>query len=155
MTDQEKINFKKKLKQVCYELIQHRIEATKKAIANAQQSANNEQKSSAGDKYETSRALSHLEKDMHARQLAENLKELGVLHSVNVEVLYESVTAGAFLECTGVSFFLIGGFGKKLIDNKEIFLLSPHAPLAQKLTNKKPGYSFVINKVETTIVDIY
>jgi hypothetical protein len=39
-------------------------------MESAQQSANSEEKSSAGDKYETSRAMGHLEKDMHARQLA-------------------------------------------------------------------------------------
>ena len=45
-------------------MIKQRIAAATLAIENAQSAANAEEKSSAGDKYETSRAMSHLEKDM-------------------------------------------------------------------------------------------
>lgn len=48
--------------------IEERITITKLAIANAQEAANSQDKSSAGDKYETGRAMGHLEKDMYARQ---------------------------------------------------------------------------------------
>ena len=56
----------------------------------AQASANSEEKSSAGDKYETSRALSHLDKDMHARLLFSNMKDIESLLSVNFDILYDS-----------------------------------------------------------------
>jgi hypothetical protein len=42
--------------------------------------------------------MGHLEKDMHARQLAENLKELASFQSVNCNLLYEKVTAGSFID---------------------------------------------------------
>ena len=95
MTETEKIVFKNKLKHFCTSIIEQRVEAAKRAIASAQQSANSEQKSSVGDKYETARAMAHLEKDMNARQLAENLKELAILHSVNTDKIYMAAEAGA------------------------------------------------------------
>ena len=76
MTDHEKIAFKNKLKEFCQSLIAQRIDAVKININQAQEAANNEEKSSAGDKYETSRAMNQLERDMHSRQMAESIKEL-------------------------------------------------------------------------------
>jgi hypothetical protein len=155
MTDHQKIAFKNELKQVCQGIIEQRIDALKLAINAAQQAANNEEKSSAGDKYETSRAMSHLEKDMQTRQLSENVKELATLFSVNTNAVYEAGVAGAFLQCTGVSFFIAAGLGKQMIQGKYIFFLSPHAPLAKLLQSKKAGDFFIFNSVQTRIEEVY
>ncbi|HMC85967.1 MAG TPA: hypothetical protein VKI61_10590 [Chitinophagaceae bacterium] len=69
MTAADKILFKNNLKQFCQLTIEQRIAAAKEIIQNVQEAANNEEKSSAGDKYETGRAMGHLQKDMHSRQL--------------------------------------------------------------------------------------
>jgi hypothetical protein len=155
MTNHNKITLKNELKQFCHTIIQQRIEAAKLALHAAQQAANSEEKSSAGDKYETSRAMSHLEKDMHARQMAENIKELSTLFSINVNAVYEEGRAGAFLQCTGISFFIAAGLGKQMIHGNPIFFLSPHAPLAKMLEFKKAGDSFLFNKMPTVILEVY
>jgi transcription elongation GreA/GreB family factor len=155
MTEHEKIAFKNELKQLCQVIIEQRIAALRFAINAAQQAANNEEKSSAGDKYETSRAMSHLEKDMHTRQLSENVKELATLFSVNINAVYDEGVAGAFLQCTGVSFFIAAGLGKQTVAGNCIFLLSPHAPLAKLLQSKRAGDAFIFNSVETHIEEVY
>ena len=53
----------------CTALLVQRITVSETAMKNAQESANSEDKSSAGDKYETSRAMGHLDRDMNAKQL--------------------------------------------------------------------------------------
>src|ERR1700736_1647953 len=78
----ERLAFKNRLKQWGLDLIGERMAAAKEAMEQAQEAANSEEKSSAGDKYETGRAMGHLQKDMHARQLAESVKELATLHAV-------------------------------------------------------------------------
>jgi transcription elongation GreA/GreB family factor len=155
MTDQGKIQFKDQLKQYCRSLIEQRITAAKTAIANAQQAANSEEKSSAGDKYETGRAMGHLEKDMYARQLAENIKELAGLDAVNSHLIYESVTTGAFIQCTDTSFFIAAGLGKQTMNGQTIFFLSPHAPLARTLFHKKTGESFFFNGKDIVITRVF
>ncbi|MBC7826501.1 MAG: hypothetical protein H7122_02055 [Chitinophagaceae bacterium] len=155
MSDQQKIAFKNELKQLCQSMIQKRIEAVKSTVESAQQAANLEEKSSAGDKYETSRAMNHLEQEMHSRQLAENLKELATLHSIDASIIYTFGHAGSFLECSGISFFIAAGLGKQTIDSNIVFFLSPHAPLARSLQNKKAGDSFLFNTTLLTIVDVY
>ena len=155
MNDQEKLAYKNKLKQYCHHIINQRIAVSKAAIENAQESASSEEKSSAGDKYETSRAMSHLEGDMHSRQLAENVKELSALHGINTNIIYQLITSGALVKCDGISFFVAIGIGKQTIDGEMIWFLSPGAPLAKRMEHKKAGDTFIFSGKETLIAEVY
>src|SRR5665811_379907 len=97
MNDQQKIDFKNTLKKRSIEIIEQRISSSYHAMENAQAAANEEEKSSAGDKYETGRAMNHLEKDMHARQLSANKKDMAGLLSVNCDQIYERAIPGLSL----------------------------------------------------------
>lgn len=155
MTRQEMTAFKTRLKKAGEQLITERIAMTRLAINNAQEAANSEDKSSAGDKYETGRAMGHLEKDMYARQLAENIKEIDKLQKVNTDTIYTAAQTGAFIKCADYSFFIAAGLGKQQIDEHLIFFLSPDSPLAKLLLHKKAGDSFLFNKKDTVILEIY
>ncbi len=155
MTDHQKIELKKILKEACHTIIEQRISAARSAIHEAQQAANAEEKSSAGDKYETSRAMGHLQKDMHATQLSAHLIELASLHAVNVNILYTTPSKGALVQCSKSSFFIACGLGKQSVDGNNIIFLSPHAPLAKSLFLKTKDDTFIFNGLEDTIVDVY
>jgi hypothetical protein len=155
MTREEKIAFKDSLKQFCQTLIEQRIQTTKALIDNAQQAANSEEKSSAGDKYETARAMGHLEKDMHTRQLMENVKELAGLQNINTHEIYSTVTTGAFVQCSSISLFIAAGAGKQVFNGQSVLFLSPGAPLAQLIKNKKAGDSFSFKGVNTIITALF
>ena len=155
MDHHEKIIFKNKLKHLCQELIEHRVGVAKEAIANAREITNQEEKSTVGDKYETARAMGQLEQDMYSRQLAENLKELSTLQSVDTNTIHSAITAGSFVQCKDISFFIAAGLGKQELDKKTILFLSPNAPLAKMLLHKKAGDHFVFNSVNTLIEDVF
>ena len=63
--------------------VHERIAATQEAIYTAQLSANEETKSSAGDKYETGRAMAQLEIEKNTAQLAEALKLKQMLKQIS------------------------------------------------------------------------
>jgi len=155
LTTAEKILFKNRLKQFCQHTIEQRIAAAKEAVKNAQDSANSEEKSSAGDKYETGRAMGHLQKDMFVRQMSEHIKEMSDLLAVNTSIIYNYATAGAFIETAQSSFFIAAGLGKQIIDENQILFLSPHAPLATVLQNKKSGDGFIFNRGNLVIKDVF
>lgn len=136
-------------------MIGQRITAAKTLINNAQEAANNEEKSSAGDKYETARAMNQLEKEMHTKQLAQQNNELALLNAVKTDVIYSLVTPGACIESDGMIFFIAAGLGKQTVEGKGIIFLSPQAPLAKQLQHKKAGDLFVFNGKEITITAIY
>jgi hypothetical protein len=136
---EERLAHKHLLKQYCEQIILQRIAITQQAMENAQTAANQEGKSSAGDKYETARAMSHLEKDMHARQLMAHQQELIALRAIEVTTIYNAPAPGAFIQCTSAGFFIAAGLGRQLVNNEPVIFLSPGSPLAQQLMCKKVG----------------
>ncbi len=155
MTIASQIAFKNSLKQFCREAIEKRIETAKEAMQHAQESANGEQKSSAGDKYETGRAMNHLQKDMHARQVTAYAKELAALYAVNTGTIYATVQPGCFFETDVGCFFIAAGLGKQNIQGKIVLFLSASAPLALAVNNKKKGDDFIFNGSRLVILALY
>ena len=155
MTDQQKLSFKAKLKNFALDLIGQRMTTAKDAMQQAQESANSEEKSSAGDKYETGRAMGHLQKDMHARQLAASANELAALQTVNTGSICAEGRIGAFLQTEDICFFISAGLGKQTIDGETILFLSPQAPLAKLLQGKKPGDTIIFDKRQLTIKAVF
>jgi len=155
MTREEKLLFKQGLKQFCQALIEQRIATGRALIENAQEAANSEEKSSAGDKFETARAMGQLDKDMHTGQLMENVRELGSLQQINVTEICAGVTAGAFVKCNVASFFVAVGIGKHTISGRVIVFLSPGAPLAKVVAGKKAGDSFMFGNNKAVIEDVF
>ena len=142
------------LKERCIAVILERMDGLHKAMKQAQDAANNETKSSSGDKYETGRAINQLDKDMYARQLAENSKELSGIMETNCDELSVAAGVGSFIKCDGASFFIIAGLGKLDYEGETIFIISPNAPLARSMQGKKQGESFVFNNRQLTILEI-
>ena len=155
MDDREKIAYKLALKQFALDTISARIEAARRQAEQAQEAANQEEKSSAGDKYETSRAMGHLQKDMYSRQQAEHARELASLHQVKVDILYSSAVPGAFIQCPGIGFFIAAGLGKQQIHDQTVLFLSPAAPLAKALYQQRTGDSILFNGRSHAIQDIF
>jgi hypothetical protein len=155
VTEPEKIAFKNKLKLAAQQMIGQRIAVAKTLINNAQEAANNEEKSSAGDKYETARAMNQLEKEMHSKQLAQQNQELALLNGVKTDVIYTTVITGACIECAEMTLFIAAGLGKQTVEGNPVIFLSPQAPLAKQLQHKKAGDHFVFNGKEITIAAIY
>ncbi|MBS1566041.1 MAG: hypothetical protein JST39_16755 [Bacteroidetes bacterium] len=155
MSTPDKITFKNRLRQWGIAIIEQRIANAQAAADAAQQAANQEEKSSAGDKYETGRAMGHLQKDMHASQLAAHLKDLATLKAVNTEKVYSRPVSGALIDCGDCAFFIAAGLGKQQVEGQSIFFISPFAPLAKTLEEKKAGDAFIFNKQTLTIKEIY
>ncbi len=126
-----------------------------RSMANAQAAANEETKSSAGDKYETSRAMGQLEKDMYARQLSQASMELASAISVECSVINDGIKAGTMVLCEGIRFFIFAGIGKMDFQDQTILVISPNAPLAQSLISKSNGDKIMFNQKETQILEYF
>jgi hypothetical protein len=155
MNPSEKINLKEQLKAECIRLLELRLQNSRQAMNRAQEAANEEEKSSAGDKYETGRAVSQLDRDMNARQMEEVQRELAIVLATDVKTVYNRVTTGAYISCTAADFFVAAGLGKILVDGKTIIALSPKAPLAIAMQGKGAGQKFIFLNKEFEINTVY
>jgi hypothetical protein len=155
MTNSEKIAFKNKLRNLGLDLLKQRIVRAQAAMDQAQEAANSEGKSSAGDKYETGRAMGQLQKEMHGRQLAEYAKEVKALQSIVIDPLCDSGGPGALVQAAGFAFFVSAGLGRQEVEGLTILFVSPMAPLARALQNKKAGDTLLFNGVNMAIECVY
>ena len=151
----KKNEYKIRLHTFCIEIIKERISATIQSIQNAQAAANSEEKSSAGDKYETSRAMSHLEKDMHSRQLVANQTELAQLLNVKTNNTHTHIAIGSIVISAGFTFFIAAGLGKISFEGETVYVLSPNAPVAKSILNQTTGNKIIFNNKEMVIDNVY
>lgn len=146
---------KQQLLQYCQQYTDDRIKRFSSAISEAQSGANNETKSSAGDKHETGRAMAQLETENNARHLAEAKKLRAILSQITPEKKLEAAGLGAVVQTTGGNFFIAISAGKAMIDDQEWFLVSAATPIARSLLGKVVGETIVVRNQHHTITAIH
>lgn len=138
----------------CQQYIQERISTAQQAMDAAQESANSESKSSAGDKYETGRAMAQLERDRHAQLLAEARKTEQELTRLNVEKAYDRVQPGSLVWTNRGTFFISISAGKITFDATDYFAVSPASPVATALAGHRAGDLVAFNKQTYQVLSV-
>ena len=133
---------KKQLWEMCNNEVTKRISSIQQAMQNAQAAANNETKSSAGDKYETGRAMMHLEKEKLSTQLSEALKMKKALDQINPDRAEAEVKLGSVVITPVAQYFLSVSVGQIKWEGKTWFAISPASPIGQQMLGKKAGETF-------------
>jgi len=134
------LNLKQELYTQCMDIVEKKIQHEIKAINIAQEASNLETKSSAGDKYETGRAMMQLEKEKHGFQLQQNQKIKQHLLNINVQTKHTSVSVGSLVCTDQGNYFLAISVGELKINNIDVMTLSIASPLGKALLNQQPGF---------------
>lgn len=129
--------------QACLERLDQNIVAATHAMNEVQNDANQETKSSAGDKYETSREMLQQEKDKLALQLAQALDLRQQLERIDPAVSYPEIQLGSLVQTSEGDYYLAVSLGKMKVEGKTVYVLSVAAPLGQVLLQQKVGNSIV------------
>lgn len=143
---ENKLINKKELFEHCKNILLQRIADGEKAMLDAQEAANSEEKSSMGDKYETGRAMSQLARDMSAKQVFENKQELGFLLKLENITTTKTIVQGSIVLANDKIFYIAVGLGVINLNEISVTVLSPKAPLAQLMLGKKANDQFELNK---------
>lgn len=149
------MSVKIKLYELCVAFVEQRIASSQKAIEHAQLAANEETKSSAGDKYETGRAMMQLEIEKQSVQLGEAMKLKQVLSQINPEKTSDTIQPGSLVFTDQGCFYISISAGKLSVEGIAYFAVSPVSPIGSLLIGKKSGEvihlngkSFTISKIE-------
>jgi transcription elongation GreA/GreB family factor len=149
------IEFKTQLFENCKAAVEKRINTFAAAMIDAQESANSEDKSSAGDKYETGRAMSHIARDMHAKQLQAAKTDLSNLIKINPATICTKVQKGALILTSNQQLvFIATSIGLIDFEGSKIAVVSQAAPIAQTFLNKTKGDEVVIAGKKVTLQNI-
>lgn len=146
------------LYQLALEFIDNRIKTIRQAIAETQDSADQESKSSAGDKYETGLSMMQLDMEKQAEQLAEAIRTRDALEKV--KMLDDAATNGTVKPGTAVetnqgNFYIAISAGQLKINGTTYFAISPATPIGSKLIGLKAGDSFSFNGKNYTVSKVH
>ncbi len=136
------------------EIFREKLEELNKTIDEVQNSANQESKSSMGDKYETGRAMAQNEVFMLQTRHNALKIEIEKLEGLNFSPNTGRIIAGSLVETTMGWFLLSAGLGKVVVEKKPIMCISLHSPLGNELLGKKEGDLYIINSNNYKIMKI-
>ncbi len=137
------------------EFLESRTSTLKSAILSSRLSSWEDTKSSAGDKYETSREMIQGEIDQNNRQLEEANKLFKVLEEIEHSRLDSlTIIVGSLVITNQGNFFIGLPLGMVQFENKSYALLSSTSPLGALIMGKKVGERFKFRDKEYIIIGI-
>jgi transcription elongation GreA/GreB family factor len=131
--------------QKCVDVLKERIKQIQSERAQVQASANDETKSSVGDKYETGRAMAQLEIERFTQQLIENEKLLNRLQELKEVQARDRIVPGSLVHTSQGYFYVSVSLGIIESDGYHFYCISPEAPLGSALLGKRVGDLVTIN----------
>lgn len=130
---------KQKAKAACLEKLQIRLQVCHKQLNAIQTDLSNETKSSAGDKYETGRAMLQIEREKLGKQLAELEQLEQVLFSISTEQQHHKIQLGSFVKTTQHYYFISVSLGEINLEELSFYAISKQTPIAEVLLGKSAG----------------
>ncbi|UKJ09044.1 3-oxoacyl-ACP synthase [Solitalea lacus] len=136
---------KHQLYKACQDYVEQRINTIEKAINSARETATSDSKSSAGDKYETTREMMQQEIDRNTVQLNEAVKLKQLLALISPDKSSTTVQSGSLVLTNNGNFFIAISVGGLEVNGVKYFAISPSSPIGVRLMNLKPGEPFHFN----------
>jgi hypothetical protein len=151
----DKIAYKSAIKKACLQLLQERIDNAATAMNVAQETANNQEKSSVGDKYETARAMGQIDRDMNAKQLYEAQLDFRFVEGIVTNEINATVKAGSVFKLDSTTFFVAVGLGSIKINDENIIVISYKSPLFEQVKQIKTGADILFQNRKQKLTTVF
>lgn len=145
---------KSKLVEALEALLNQKIALLKNELIQVQSSANEETKSSAGDKYETGRAMAQLEIERLTKSLVDQETLLKQLLKAKNNESGTLVSTGSLVETSTGIYFIAISIGVITIEAQKIMCISAESPIGKLLIGKSVGQSIEWNQQRITLHSI-
>lgn len=139
----------------CVDYIESRIAAIRTTIEDAREAANNETKSSAGDKYETGREVMQQEIDMNLVRLNELNTLKQTLERITSDKKTDRVAPGSVVLTSNGNYYMAISAGAPTINSERYYAISAASPIGKLLSGKMAGETFSFNGKPFTIEHVY
>ncbi|MFN7846106.1 MAG: hypothetical protein ACK5P4_02695 [Bacteroidota bacterium] len=139
----------------CLEELNNSIIFFQKALSDLKDGAQNDAKSSAGDKHETSLSMMQIEQEKIRKQLKEVQEMKASLDKLNPHVVSRKINLGSLIKTNIGYFYIAVALGKLRLDQLELYVMSPQSPMAIKLIGLSVHDEFEMNSKKIVIQDIF
>ena len=149
------IDFKYQVYDACMAAIDMKIRQMQDELFSLMDDGNNESKSSAGDKHETSKAMNQLEQEKLAVQLDELEKQKLDLQRIDLSLDLGYIMKGSLVFTNQGYLFVSIGLGKVKVKDNLIFAVSTTSPLGKEIVGHKRNEEVTVNGIKYEIKKIW
>ena len=136
---------KEHLYQLCLSFIEQRIQTAETALTQAREASNDDTKSSAGDKYETSREMMQQDIDRNKRLLIDAEENRKILETIGHSPASDHIRGGSLVYTNQGIFYISISAGQLQSEGKTVFGISAASPIGKLMMGKKKGDDFSFN----------
>lgn len=148
-------NLKQALFLYCLEQLERKRETFSEALQNIEADRSSETKSSAGDKYETSREMMRQEMDKLLDRIRAVELDQKILNALQEYKAVKAVTHGSLVKTDNGIFWIAISFGRtQMAEGVEVMVISSDSPIGAALMHKKVGDTASYNNKHFTIEEI-
>lgn len=133
------MNIKTSLYQLCLAFVEKRIETAKTALQQAREASSDDTKSSAGDKFETSREMAQQDIERNMRLLSDAEEQLKGLELMKELAPTMQVRNGSLVFTDQGNFYLSISAGQLQLDQTAYFAISVASPIGKLFLGKQKG----------------
>lgn len=145
---------KQRLIASCESYVDVRLQTIQKAIDDLEAALKLETKCSMGDKYETGRAMLHLEFEKLARQYEEYKKLQKTVKMIPGGRIDSQVSFGSVVKTSRGNYFISVPAGKIPVEGEDYYAVGANAPVAKILLSRIAGDTVTFNGAEMEILEV-
>jgi len=145
---------KAELYKLCQQFIAQRIDTAETALEQAREASNDDTKSSAGDKFETTREMMQQDISRNKRLLMDAKQNLQVLESLKDYIDSNVVKNGSLVHTSEGAFYISISAGHLLLGEQSYFAISALSPIGQLLLGKQATEKVTFNQKEYVILEV-
>lgn len=148
------VETKNKLLEACAAYVEAKLQTVQKAIDDLEAALKLETKCSMGDKYETGRAMLHLEFEKLAGQHEEFRKLRKTVRIIPRGREDKIITFGSVVKTSAANYFIAIPAGEVNVEGEKFYAVGASSPIAQALTGKAAGDKITFNGKEILIQEV-
>lgn len=153
--EDSKLEAKQHILAECLRIQRAVVDNARKAMNDAQESANEGDDSTEEKLYNSYREEMHNKRDMFARHFELAMDDLNQLNQIVTSKEYHRAEFGSVVETDGGTYFISTSLGQVKVDGKVIFAVSALAPVYKAFEGKKAGDAFSFRDKSFKIKEIY
>ncbi|MFV8225385.1 transcription elongation factor [Christiangramia aquimixticola] len=138
-------SLKSELLKLANSYVEERIKILHNNINNLKEALKLETKCSMGDKYETDRAMLHLEFEKLSGQIEQYGQLKKTLNHIESQSQHTEVKFGSIIKTDGPNYFIAIPAGILKYEGEDYYSVGYQTPVAKQLIGKKAGDNFELN----------
>lgn len=155
LSDEAKKQLKVTLLNHCINLKKDQLQELDNSLSSIKDSVESNDKSSAGDKHETSRENANQTLLIYGAQRKKAMDDLMLLQMIKPDVIHDKVQTGAVVVMNDLVLYIAEMSDRLTIDNVVFNIVPPNGPLLKEINGRGAGHTFNFNNRNYQIISVF